>query len=696
MDCRRTLLGLFATITLLFSACSSSSETDPTASGPFVDGGEIREGNGGPGTDAFTGIDGGSDAPLETPDGTPDYTVADTNPPDTGTVTTGDSEVEPNNNLGTANVIGLTPETSVSISARLVPGDYDFFKFTLDAAAEFQAETSDGAGDCLLDTKMAILDSAGEEISMNDDGGEGMCSLLASVALVYPGDYYIQVFGYGDDENGPYTLTASLTEPRCGDLRLSAGEECDDGNTNSGDGCHECRFEAIDEIEPNDDTLEAHEVEGLSPSTPLLFRGAVDADDVDYYAVDMDAGDGFIRIDVMRTGGTCFDAKVELIGTDGSTVLDEDTYWGYGSGSSCATLAGTSDIEDLEDGTHYIRVSATDSGGGYLLNLVVRRARCGNGIREGTETCDDANEDPDDGCDACTLDAELEEEPNDDIPDANDLGSLLTNETTAVWGEVEDGDNDYFKVTVAEHARLEIWTDDGGSGCDFDTVIQLFNSDGESLGTDDSDGELSCSLLDKDDEGTLNLDAGQYLILVKGYSSYSEGFYVLHVSAIYPGCGNGETEGAEVCDDGNTDDGDGCSSSCEPEGTAETESNNSIGDATVVTLPADGTELFYIGETSLTDADYFGFTVTEGAQIHGTLWNGSGGCNVDSKVSLRHNADVVRLGASMTAGCWQVGGTADPYTAGTTLDAGTYYLRVVGTTAGDAGAYQLIVWATYP
>jgi len=48
------------------------------------------------------------------------------------------------------------------------------------------------------------------------------------------------------DYNG--CTSGCLRGPRCGDgtLQKDAGEECDDGNTISGDGCgHDCKIEII-------------------------------------------------------------------------------------------------------------------------------------------------------------------------------------------------------------------------------------------------------------------------------------------------------------------------------------------------------------------------------------------------------------------------------------------------------------------
>src|SRR6185503_2228009 len=49
-----------------------------------------------------------------------------------------------------------------------------------------------------------------------------------------------------------YTMQVNLTFVPCGDNMLQPGEQCDDGNNNSGDGCAlNCKLEAAPETEPN-------------------------------------------------------------------------------------------------------------------------------------------------------------------------------------------------------------------------------------------------------------------------------------------------------------------------------------------------------------------------------------------------------------------------------------------------------------
>ena len=55
---------------------------------------------------------------------------------------------------------------------------------------------------------------------------------------------FIIVDGIGAGVAGPYTLDVSFNAATCGDMTITAPEECDDGNTMSGDGCDaSCKIE---------------------------------------------------------------------------------------------------------------------------------------------------------------------------------------------------------------------------------------------------------------------------------------------------------------------------------------------------------------------------------------------------------------------------------------------------------------------
>jgi cysteine-rich repeat protein len=72
-------------------------------------------------------------------------------------------------------------------------------------------------------------------------GGGGQETLLLALDA---GTYFLTV---QSDTAAPYTLHINCNTPACGDNLLNPGEECDDGNTSSGDGCDvSCSIEAAD------------------------------------------------------------------------------------------------------------------------------------------------------------------------------------------------------------------------------------------------------------------------------------------------------------------------------------------------------------------------------------------------------------------------------------------------------------------
>ncbi len=86
-------------------------------------------------------------------------------------------------------------------------GDVDWVQFTLDTASDVVIETSGQSGD----TRLWLYDSDLTEISSNDDGGDGMFSLIEQAELP-GGTYYVKVTEYNNnDEIESYTISLSVT-----------------------------------------------------------------------------------------------------------------------------------------------------------------------------------------------------------------------------------------------------------------------------------------------------------------------------------------------------------------------------------------------------------------------------------------------------------------------------------------------------
>lgn len=115
-----------------------------------------------------------------------------------------------------------------------------------------------------------------------------------------------------------------------------------------------------------------------------------------------------------------------------------------------------------------------------------------------------------------------EVEANDLLTESN---ALLP--TTYINGYIENGDFDYFKLFVPTPGSYTMATtgscaySDPDFGFDPDTLLDLQNSAGTNLATDDDSGEGFCSTL------TYNfVQAGTYYIRVRDYSS-GPGYYTL-------------------------------------------------------------------------------------------------------------------------------------------------------------------------
>lgn len=152
----------------------------------------------------------------------------------------------------------------------------------------------------------------------------------------------------------------------CGDGVKDHSENCDDGNTEDGDGCDAaCRSELSgtrpSEIEVNDDLYAANRVMiGAGESTSV--RGSVDSlCEVDVYALDVPEG-GSILASLTGSGGAACEAALDGItlellelGPLGSDVLLTAA---VPDGAVCPAIgAGDALARNLAAGTYFLRVT---------------------------------------------------------------------------------------------------------------------------------------------------------------------------------------------------------------------------------------------------------------------------------------------------------------------------------------------------
>jgi len=149
-----------------------------------------------------------------------------------------------------------------------------------------------------------------------------------------------------------------------------------------------------------------------------------------------------------------------------------------------------------------------------------------------------------------------EVEPNDDVDGATTVDG-------AVSGSIASAtDRDWYRFDVVGGGSVWAEVTDGTGTCQLDASISLIASDGTTyLGQSSFGAGDACATIEPQVAGwARDLDAGTYYVVVE--SGSTTGDYLLSVRTDSPSCGNGIIERTESCDDGNTDAGDGCNSSC--------------------------------------------------------------------------------------------------------------------------------------
>jgi cysteine-rich repeat protein len=207
-------------------------------------------------------------------------------------------------------------------------------------------------------------------------------------------DVFIIVDGHAVDDAGSFTLRA-LSRPNnvCGDGYRDSGEGCDDGDTEPLDGCDDSCEVEVDESESNDDAASA-DTYSAGFAAEISPEG-----DEDFVEVTLTTTPSSIRARSLDFWDECergdLDSLVQIIDTDGTTVLESDDDGGIGT---CSDAIATG----LDAGTYYVRVAAAPLGTTpvfpYRLDVVVEP--CGNGLLGPGEECDDGDTTGGDGCSA--------------------------------------------------------------------------------------------------------------------------------------------------------------------------------------------------------------------------------------------------------------------------------------------------------
>lgn len=272
-----------------------------------------------------------------------------------------------------------------------------------------------------------------------------------------------------------------------------------------------------------------------------------------------------VTCDLTGIGGSATQALSDDGTTGGDTTADDNIF----------TFATTVDASAAA-GAKTLPCTVTDAetrSSTFDIAFTVE-AVCGDGIVEGTETCDDMGTTAGDGCSdtcmeepgytctgmpsVCTDDDECADMTDNCDPlaaCANTAGSFTC---TCPTGYAGDGTTDGTGCTDIDECTDMTDTCDENASCtngdgDFTCACNAgYDGDGMTCadvdecadGTDDCDENATCT----------NTDGGFTCECAAGYSGDG--------TTCMPDCGDGIVTAPEACDDGDMTDGDGCSANC--------------------------------------------------------------------------------------------------------------------------------------
>ena len=307
--------------------------------------------------------------------------------------------------------------------------------------------------------------------------------------------------------NGTYNAcnsTCTGPGPRCGDGTRNGSEACDDGNASNSDACLNTCVAARCGDGFMQSGVEACD-DGNTVDTDLCTTACAAAR----------CGDGFVQ------------SGVEMC-DDGNTI-NSDSCTAACTPARCGDGFVNAGVEVCDDGASngmpgYCNASCTVSAG----------PRCGNGVREGSEECDDGNTSNADAClNTCATARCGDGFAHAPFESCDDGNSSNTDDCLSTCQIPSCGDS-------FVRAGVEL-CDEGADNGTYGHCSALCNGPGPRCGDGTTNGPEQC-----DDANASNTDG----CLNTGANAR---------------CGDGLVQaGVEMCDDGNTSSTDGCTATCEP------------------------------------------------------------------------------------------------------------------------------------
>ena len=440
-----------------------------------------------------------------------------------------------------------------------------------DGATDDASPSEDGGitdEDSGSDDDAGLDDDAGDDLDSGDGGDED------------PNDG-----GFDDDADVPPTDSGSDVDPGgavCGDFKVEGDEECDDGNTQNGDGCDEnCRIE----VPPTEyGTCPGKEIiltgtgnetrkGGISGSTTLLqatytatCSGASPSGKDAVFHVKPDV-DGRLTARVTQAS---FDeilyGRTNCTATGSTSLLQC-------SASSTAQGGEVISFPVQKNVPYFLFVDSKDqqTHGSFTLEVEVTPGKCGNGVIDFGEKCDDGNTTRGDGCDE---NCQLETAPTRNACPGEQLlltgnppsakvthGNVnLSSSYTAATGTacyVSSSKDAVYQVTPAIDGRLV-----AKMKANYDASIYARTS---SCTSSTAANQLACSNSQPaGGEEVISFPVTKqtpYWLIVETHDG-QHGIYDLEVTVHPAQCGNNVRDGNEECDGDDVPAGFLCDTDC--------------------------------------------------------------------------------------------------------------------------------------
>ncbi len=429
---------------------------------------------------------------------------------------------------------------------------------------------------------------------------------------------YLVVESYYSDDwriNAAYEIVIRKVHTGCGNGFREDGEQCDDGNLISGDGC-ESDCQITDGWVCNDKQPSACHTKPAGDSCDQALVPEFDANGIATISGD-DFGLDFTS--TWTNGDNCANdsstseyapevfIRLELNAGDIVNVAEKGSIYAsisYINGCDATACAASTDTQTYNGLTYTAPQNETiyavvesryyyDSyvHDAYEIVITKHHLTCGDGIIDNPEKCDDGNTESGDGCEAdCQVtDGWVcnDEQPSachpkpagDSCSDA--IVPIFENKTARISGDDFEVDftsqwtqgadcagSSYYSENAPEvFIKLDLEAGDIVNVTETGPIDKLVISFiGGCLETACAASKISSNNTPQGPTYTAPVDETIYAVVESYYPSsydYAHEAYEIVITKGYLGCGGGFIEEGEQCDDGNSISGDGCEDDCQ-------------------------------------------------------------------------------------------------------------------------------------